>query len=72
MVTLAEIEALDLRLPDGDRAKLAANKLESLPGVLVDENDGLAEALRRSEDMDRDPRVCLSHEEFLAAVRRKG
>jgi hypothetical protein len=72
MVTLDEIEALALRLPDGDRAKLAANMLDSLPGVLVDEDDGIAEALRRSEEMDRDPSVCLSHEEFLAAVRRKG
>ena len=72
MVTLAEIEAMALRLPDGDRARLAANMLESLPGVLVDEDEGLAEALRRSEEMDRDPAVCLSHEEFLAAVRRKG
>ena len=72
MVTLAEIEAMALRLPDGDRARLAANMLESLPGVLVDEDEGLAEALRRSEEMDRDPSVCLSHEEFLAAVRRKG
>ena len=71
MVTLDEIEALALRLPDGDRAKLAANMLDSLPGVLVDEDDGIAEALRRSEEMDRDPSVCLSHEEFLAAVRRK-
>ena len=32
--------------------------------------EGLAEALRRAEEMDRDPSVCLTHEEFLKAVGR--
>jgi len=70
MVTLAEIETLAFGLPESDRAKLAAGLLDSLPGVLVDEDEGLAEALRRSEEMDRDPSVCLSHEEFLKALGR--
>jgi hypothetical protein len=70
MVNLAEIEALALKLPESDRAKLAAGMLDSLPGVLVEEDDGLAEALRRSEEMDRDPSACLTHEEFLKAVVR--
>jgi hypothetical protein len=68
MVTLAEIESLALKLPESQRAKLAADLLDSLPGVLVDDDEGLAEALRRSEEMDRDPGVCLSHDEFLHAV----
>ncbi|PAW75587.1 MAG: hypothetical protein B9S38_01015 [Verrucomicrobiia bacterium Tous-C4TDCM] len=70
MVNLAEIEALALKLPESDRAKLAAGMLDSLPGVLVEEDDGLAEALRRSEEMDRDPSACLTDEEFLKAVGR--
>jgi putative addiction module component (TIGR02574 family) len=70
MVNLAEIEALALKLPASDRAKLAAGMLDSLPGVLVEEDEGLAEALRRSEEMDRDPSACLTHEEFLNAVGR--
>ena len=70
MVNLAEIEALALKLPESDRAKLAAGMLDSLPGVLVEEDEGLAEALRRSEEMDRDPSACLTHEEFLKAVGR--
>jgi hypothetical protein len=70
MVNLAEIEALALKLPEADRAKLAAGMLDSLPGVLVEEDEGLAEALRRSEEMDRDPSACLTHEEFLKAVGR--
>jgi hypothetical protein len=70
MVTLAEIESLALKLPESQRAKLAADLLDSLPGLLVEDDDGLAEAMRRSEEMDRDPAVCLSHAEFLKAVGR--
>lgn len=69
MVTLTEIEALARKLPESDRAKLAAGMLESLPPVLSDPDDGVAEARRRSEEMDRDPSCCLSHDEFVAAVR---
>lgn len=68
MVTLTEIESLAFKLPESDRAKLAADLLDSLRDVLADDDEGLAEALRRSEEMDRDPSVCLSHEEFIKAV----
>ena len=61
MVTLAEIETLVFKLPEADRARLAADLLDSLPGVLVEDDEGLAEALRRAEEMDRDPSVCLTH-----------
>lgn len=70
IITLAEIETLAFKLPESDRAKLAADLLDSLPGVLVEDDEGLAEALRRSEEMDRDPSVRLTHEEFLKAVSR--
>jgi len=70
MVTLAEVESLALKLPDSQRAKLAADLLDSLPGVLVDSDEGIAEALRRSEEMECNPDVCLSHDEFLKAVGR--
>lgn len=68
MATLAEIEPLALNLPESQRARLAADLLDSLPGVLVDDDDGLAEALRRSDEMDRDPAASLSHDQFLKAV----
>jgi putative addiction module component (TIGR02574 family) len=71
MVTLTEIGSMVLKLPESDRARLAADLLDSLPGVLAEEDEGLAEALRRSEEMDRDPSVCLTHEEFLKAVGRQ-
>ena len=55
MVTLTEVETLAFKLPESDRARLAADLLDSLPGVLVEDDEGLAEAIRRSEEMDRDP-----------------
>ncbi|PAW71359.1 MAG: hypothetical protein B9S30_00865 [Verrucomicrobiia bacterium Tous-C5FEB] len=70
MVTLTEIESLAFKLPESDRAKLAADLLDSLRGVLTDDDEGVAEALRRSEEMDRDPSVCLSHNEFIKALGR--
>jgi hypothetical protein len=70
MVTLTEIETLAFKLPESDRARLAADLLDSLPGVLVEDDEGLAEAIRRSEEMDRDPSMCLTHEDFLKAVGR--
>jgi len=42
MVALAEIEKLVSQLPESDRAKLAAGLLDSLPGILVEDDDGLA------------------------------
>jgi putative addiction module component (TIGR02574 family) len=60
-----------LNLPESDRAKLASGLLDSLPGVLVEDDDGLAEAIRRSEEMDRDPSACLTHEEFLKSLRSR-
>ena len=72
MVTLAEIESLAFKLPESDRAKLAAGLLDSLPGVLAEDDGGLAEALRRSEEMDRDPGARLSHGDFLKELGRPG
>lgn len=70
MITLADIKTLAFSLPESDRAKLAADLLDSLPEILLGEDEGLAEALRRSEEMDRNPSACLTHEEFIAALGR--
>jgi len=70
MVKLADVETLAFKLSESDRAKLASDLLDSLPGVLVEDDEGLAEGLQRVEEMERDPSACMSHEEFLNAVRR--
>ena len=45
MATMVEVEKLALELPEKERATLAANLLESLPGVMSDTDEGVAEAL---------------------------
>lgn len=64
MPSLAEIEDKAMSLPDGDRAKLADRLLASLPSDFTDDAE-VDEALRRSEEMDKDPSRVLSHEEFF-------
>lgn len=54
MANVIELERLALDLPEKERATLAANLLESLPGVLSDEDEGVAEALRRDAEIDGD------------------
>lgn len=52
------IEAL--RLPEKERAGLASRLLRSLPPVAFDEDEGLAEALRRDAALDADPSQAMS------------
>jgi hypothetical protein len=63
MQTLADIEREAMRLPDRDRACLASRLLESRPAVLSDDDDGLAEAIRCSAEMDKDPGAARTLEE---------
>lgn len=64
MTTLLEIEMNAMQLPEDERAKLASALLCSLPSVLHDEDDGVAEALRRDAELDRDPSKGMSMDEF--------
>lgn len=50
MLALAEIEAQAMELTDSQRAKLAASLLDSLPAMLHDDDDGLAEAYSRDAE----------------------
>ena len=59
MSTIVEVEKLALDLPEKERATLAANLLDSLPGIL-DEDDGVAEALRRDAEIEADPAQAIS------------
>lgn len=44
-----------LSLTDVERAVLAAELLQTLPAVLAEEDEGIAEALRRDLELDADP-----------------
>jgi hypothetical protein len=52
MSTVPDIEKLALDLPEQQRATLAASLLDSLPAVLSDDDEGIAEALRRDTEMN--------------------
>ena len=58
MATIAEVETLAFDLPDSERAVLASHLLRSLPPVLDDEDDGIAEALRRDAELNSDPHTA--------------
>jgi hypothetical protein len=60
MATIFEVEKLALDLPERERAKLAANLLDSLPGVLSDGDEGVGEAIRRDAEIDADPNQAMT------------
>ncbi|MEK7953493.1 addiction module protein [Luteolibacter sp. Y139] len=67
---MEEIESQAMRLPESERATLAGRLLESLPAVLFEEDLGVAEAMRRDEEMDRDPSAGITLEELKASLGR--
>src|SRR5690242_17993589 len=60
MSTIIEIEKLALDLPDKERATLVANLLDSLPGILSEKDEGVAEALRRDAEINVNPDATIS------------
>ena len=60
MASITEVEKLAFNLPDSDRAVLASHLLQSLPSVLHDEDEGVAEALRRDAELDANPELGIT------------
>ncbi len=71
MATIAEVEKLALDLPESQRAVLAAHLLGSLPSVLHDEDEGIAEALRRDAELDSNPLAGISLEQLDRQIERR-
>ena len=71
MQTFIEIEQEAMRLPEAERATLASRRLDSLPAVLADADEGIAEALRRDAELDRDPEAVLTLEQLRRHLRRQ-
>jgi len=71
MATIAEIEKLAQDLSENDRAVLAAHLLGSLPSVLHDEDEGIAEALRRDAELEANPSLGLSLEQLDQKIERR-
>ena len=60
MSKIAELEKLAMDLPAGERAVLATHLLQSLPPVLRDEDEGIAEALARDADFETNPDLGIA------------
>lgn len=71
MAGILEIEKLALALPERERAALASNLLESLKGVLSDEDEGVSEALRRDAEIDASPDQALSLTQLDSEINRR-
>lgn len=69
MATIAEVEKLAFDLPDAERALLASHLLRSLPPVLQDGDEGIAEALRRDAEFNSSPETGISLEQLDQSVR---
>ena len=61
---MAEVEKLAFDLPETQRAVLAAHLQKSLPPVLQDADDGIAEALLRDAELDANPDAGISLEQL--------
>ena len=71
MSTILEVEKLALDLTEQERALLAANLLDSLPGILSDEDEGVAEALRRNAEIDTDSAPAISLAELDSQIQNR-
>jgi hypothetical protein len=71
MEQLPDFELEMMKLPDAARAILAAHLLDSLPAVLSEPDEGLAEALRRDADLSGNPSAAMSLEALREAVLKK-
>ena len=71
MPTIIEVEKLALDLPENQRAVLAAHLLESLPSVLHDEDEGIAEALRRDAELDARSSSSISLKQLHEQIERR-
>jgi len=71
MATIAELERLAFDLSDSQRAVLAAHLLRSLPSVLHDDDEGVAEALRRDAELDADPSIGITLEQLDQQIRAR-
>ncbi|WP_035614618.1 hypothetical protein [Haloferula sp. BvORR071] len=67
---LEEIFQEASKLPEHDRAVLAAGLLGTLPPLLADEDEGIGEATLRSRELDEDPANGCTWAEIKQALGR--
>ena len=72
MSAIAEAEKLVFSLSEKDRAALVGKLIRSLPSPgWDDDDDGVAEALRRSDELKENPELGISIEELDRRMRER-
>ncbi len=71
MAAMIEVEKLAFALPDSERALLAAHLIQSLPSVLHDEDEGIAEALRRDAELESDPGAGITLDQLDQQIKAR-
>ena len=70
MTRVQEIRQQANVLSTHEKAELAADLLESLPPILDDDDEGFAEASRRDQEMERDPKASITWDELRRGLGR--
>lgn len=70
-MSIDQIAAEALLLPEKQRAILASRLLQSLPPVASDTDDGVAEALRRDAELDADPTQAMSLRDMDSHIQQR-
>ena len=71
VISMTELEKKALDLPEKQRAALALHLLRSLPAVLHDEDEGIAEALQRDAELEANPKIGISLKELDQKIERR-
>ncbi len=70
-MSVEQIAAEALRLPEKQRADLASRLLRSLAPVVFDDDEGVAEALRRDVELDADPAQAMTLGDLDSHIQRR-
>ena len=70
-MSVEQIAAAALLLPEKERAGLASRLLRSLPPVAFDDDEGVAEALRRDAELDADPTTAMSLRDMDSHIQQR-
>ena len=70
-MSVDQLAAEALRLPEKERAGLASRLLRSLPPVAFDQDEGVAEALRRDAELDADASQAMSLRDLDSHIEKR-
>jgi putative addiction module component (TIGR02574 family) len=70
-MSVDQIAVEALRLPEKDRANLASRLLQSLPPVAFDDDEGVAEAMRRDAELDADATQAITLRDMDSHIQKR-